>query len=289
MRSIAATVSGFPQGRAGTGAGEALWIRLAGWAGIATVVLDLVAIGFYMVAGQPPDYADASKYTAYVHNGGMVLIAAALVFSVSFTVGMAFITGIRDLIAAAGGLWRSVGNLFLLANGVAYAVGLVGVGLLIASATEATTKADPAVTRALMGGGFSILGAVNYTELVLAVAVYAYYDGRTGFLPRWTGWLGWIAVLGGAACIPAAFGGTGFYSQLGAAPLTIGFIPLLVWSLSVAVCMTGARPRSAHRRGADPQRGEGWHPSRTRGLAMAGHYRLCLLSPAEGRHGPVRA
>lgn len=221
---------------------EASWIRFAGWAGIATVTLDVVAMGFNFAAGQPPNYTDASKFTSYVHNGGTLLIATGLLFTFSFTIGMAFVLGVRDLIATAGGAWRSVANLFLVANAVAYAVGYVAIGLLIASVTEATTKGDPAVVRALYGGGFSVLGAVNYAELVLAVAVYGFAVRRTGFLPRWTGWLAWIAALGGAASIPAAFGGTGVYSQLGPATLVTGFLPLLVWSLAVAICMVRRTP-----------------------------------------------
>jgi hypothetical protein len=239
------TSTGFaaPESRDRPGAlTEAGWIRLAGWAGIGTVILDVVAMVLNFAPGVPPDYTDAARFAAYVHNGGPLLIGAGLLFTLSFTIGMAFVVGIRDLIASGGGAWRSVSNLFLVANAVAYAVGYVGIGLLIASVTEATTKGDPAVVRALFGGGFSTLGAVNYAELAFAVAVYGFAVRRLAFLPRWTGWLAWIAAVGSAASMPAAFGGSGFYSQLGPAPLMIGFLPLLAWSLAVAICMVRRVP-----------------------------------------------
>jgi len=189
---------------------EASWIRFAGWAGIAVVILDVVAMGFNLAAGQPPNDTDASRFTSYIHSGGTLLTMAGLLFTLSFTMGMAFVVGIRELIALGGGAWRSVANLFLIANAVAYAVGYVAIGLLIASVTEGTTKGDPAVVRALYGGGFSVLGAVNYAELVLAVAIYGFAVGRTGFLPRWTGFAGLCGGLSsGAAIFEQIFSGTG--------------------------------------------------------------------------------
>lgn len=244
MTGLGVTATGTPDRGALTEAG---WIRLAGWAGVGTVVLDVVAMVFNFAPGVPADYTDARRFAAYVHHGGNLLILAGLLFAVSFTIGMAFVVGIRDLIATGGGAWRSIANLFLVANAVAYAVGYVGIGLLIASVTEATTKGDPAVIRALFGGGFSTLGAVNYAELAFAVALYGFAVRRIGFLPRWTGWLAWIAALGAVASMPAAFGGAGFYSQLGPATFITAFLPLLAWSLAVAICMVRRAPGPAVR------------------------------------------
>jgi len=119
---------------------------------------------------------------------------------------------------------------------VGLAMALVGFGLLIAATTEAAIKGDPAVTRALWGGTFSLLGALNYMLLVLVQGVYAFAVQRNAILPRWNSWIAWIAAVGSAAAIPTAFGGTGFYSQLGLAPLLLS-LPGLAWNLGGAISM----------------------------------------------------
>jgi len=55
-------------------------------------------------------------------------------------------------------------------------------------------------------------------------------------LPRWNAWIAWIAAAGSAAAIPTAFGGTGFYSQLGLAPLLLS-LPGLAWNLGGAISL----------------------------------------------------
>jgi hypothetical protein len=120
---------------------------------------------------------------------------------------------------------------------VAYPIGLVASGLLIAATTEAVSKSDASAVRALWGGGFSLLGAVSYLPLALASVTYAIAVQRTGVLPRWTAWVGWIAALGAAAAVPGALGGTSFYSQVGTAPALIEGVPGLVWLLVVSISM----------------------------------------------------
>jgi hypothetical protein len=99
--------------------------------------------------------------------------------------------------------------------------------------------------RALWGGGYSLLGAVTYLPLMLASATYALAVRGTGALRRWTAWVGWIAALGAAAAIPAAFGGAGFFSQLGAAPGLIQGIPGLAWLVVVSITTLRRRPPAA--------------------------------------------
>jgi hypothetical protein len=108
--------------------------------------------------------------------------------------------------------------------------------------TEASGNGDASAIRALWGGGFSLLGAVTYLPLMLASSTYAFAVQRTGVLPKWTAWVGWIAALGAAAAVPAAFGGTGFYSQPGTAPVLIQGMPGLVWLLVAAISMIRRRP-----------------------------------------------
>lgn len=120
---------------------------------------------------------------------------------------------------------------------MAYPLGLIATGLLIAAATEAGSLGDASAIRALWGGGYSLLGAVTYLPLMFASVTYAVVVRGTGALPRWTAWVGWVAALGALAAIPAAFGGSGAYSQLGPVPGLIQGIPGLVWLLVVSISM----------------------------------------------------
>jgi hypothetical protein len=174
---------------------------------------------------------------AHLHDHASLLIGGGLLISLSLMIELVLVLGIRDVIRGAGGAWSSIGNLFLLFYVVAYPMGLVASGLLIAAVTEAGSTGDASSVRALWGGGLSILGAVTYLPLMLASATYGVAVQGTGALPRWTAWMGWIAAVGAAAAIPAAFGGTGVYSQVGTAPSMIQGIPGLAWLLVVSISL----------------------------------------------------
>jgi hypothetical protein len=214
---------------------EKEWIRLTGWAGLAAFVLFVGGLVVQASAGPAPSFADTAVLTGYIHNHPTRLISAGLLISLALMIELVLVVGVRDLIRGAGGAWASIGNLFLLFYVVAYPLGLVASGLLIAATTEAGSKGDASAIRALWGGGFSLLGAVSFLPLMFASATYALAVQRTGILPRWTAWVAWVAALGAAAAVPAAFGGTGFYSQLGPAPALIQGVPGLVWLLVVSI------------------------------------------------------
>jgi len=220
--------------------GDESFVRLAGWAGVLCFGLYIVAFALYLAAGPPPPFADAPQFARYVHDHGALVIAASVAFALDFTLLVVWFLGVRDLVRAAGGQWHSVADLFMTSYVIALAIALVGVGTLIAAATDAAAAGDTYSTRGLWGAGFSILGAVDYLPLGLTQAVYAFAIQRTGALPRWNAWLGWLAAAGSFAAVPTAFGGSGFYSQLGLAPLLLN-LPALAWSLGAAVCMIRRR------------------------------------------------
>jgi hypothetical protein len=217
------------------------FIRFAGWAGVAAFVLFVGGLVAQGAAGPSPSFTDTAALTGYLRNHESLLISAGLLISLALMVELVLVVGVRDLIRGAGGAWASAGNVFLLFYVVAYPMGLVASGLLIAAATEAASKGDASAVRALWGGGFSLLGAVTYLPLMLASLTYAFAVQRTGVLPRWTAWVGWIAALGAAAAVPAALGGTGFYSQVGAAPGLIQGVPGLAWLLVVSISVIRLR------------------------------------------------
>jgi hypothetical protein len=219
------------------------FITFAGWAGIATFVLFVFGLAFQFAAGPPPEFGDTVKLTRHIHDHATLIVAAGLVITLALMIELALVVGIRELLRQAGASWVPAANLFLLFYVVAYPLGLVASGLLIAATTESVTGGDASAVRALWGGGLSLLGAVSFLPLILATVIYAIAVLRTGVLPRWTAWIAWMAALGGVAAVPAAFNGGGFYSQVGAAPSLLQGVPGLVWVLVVSITMI-RRPAS---------------------------------------------
>jgi hypothetical protein len=216
---------------------ERVWTAVAGWAGIASFVLFIGGLVTEAAAGPPPDFMDNTALVSHLRGHSSVFISAGILISLSLMIELVLVLGIRDLIRSTGAAWAPVGNLFLLFYVVAYPVGLVATGPLIAATTEAISKGDASTVRALWGAGFSLLGATSFVPLALGSVAYAVAVQRTGVLPRWTGWVAWVAALGAAAAVPSAFGGTGFYSQLGLAPALLQGIPGLAWLLVASISM----------------------------------------------------
>jgi hypothetical protein len=227
---------------------EKEWTKLAGWAGLASFALFVCGLGTEAAAGPPPAFADNAALLSHLRDHSTVFISAGLLISLSLMIELILVLGIRDLVRSAGAAWASVGDLFLLFYVVAYPIGLVASGLLIAATTEAISKGDVSTIRALWGGGFSLLGAVAFLPLILGSITYAVAVQRTGVLPRWTAWVAWIAALGAAAAVPSAFGGTGFYSQLGPAPALLQGVPGLAWLLVASISMVRLRTAASPSR-----------------------------------------
>jgi hypothetical protein len=213
----------------------------AGWVGLAAFVLFVGGLILEAAAGPSPSFKDTAALSGYLRDHATLLIGGGLAISLALMLELVLVVGVRELVRAGTADWTSVGTLFVLFYVVAYPLGLIATGLLIAAATEAGSVGDASAIRALWGGGFSLLGAVTYLPLMFASATYAVVVRGTGILPRWTAWVGWIAALGALAAIPAAFGGSGAYSQVGPAPALIQGIPGLVWLLVVSISMIRRR------------------------------------------------
>lgn len=219
------------------------FVRLAGWAGIGAFIAYLVGFGFYLMAGPPPAFTDAERFVAYARDHGALIISSALFFGIDFALLFVWFTGVRDLIRRAGGIWTSLADATAYAYFAGVAIAIVGFGALIGAAVSAQSLGDPAVTRGLWFGCFTILH-ISLLPLALVQALYAVAVLRTGALPRWNGWLGGIAALGALAAVPGAYGGTGFYSSLGLAGVLLSDVPSLVWNLAAAIVMVRFTDRS---------------------------------------------
>jgi len=217
---------------------------LAGWAGLAAFVLFVGGLVLEGSAGPSPTFRDTAAISRYLHDHASLLIGGGLAICSALMLELVLVVGFRELVRGGAADWTSAGTLFVLFYVVAYPLGLVATGLLIAAANEAGNGGDAGAVRALWGGGYSILGAVTYLPLMFASVTYALLVQATGVLPRWTAWVGWIAALGAAAAIPAAFGGSAPYSQVGPVPGLIQGIPGLAWLLVASITMI-RRPRAA--------------------------------------------
>lgn len=107
-------------------------------------------------------------------------------------------------------------------------------------------NADPSAVRALIDGTLLIFnGSIAFvlTGLFLAAAGYATF--ATGVLPRWTGWLAYMAAALCAISVPAMYAGpldyTGFYNAGGWGPAIIANFPPLIWFLAVGIVMVRKR------------------------------------------------
>ena len=216
------------------------FVRLAGWAGIGALLAYFVAFGFYLLAGPPPAFTDGGRFVAYAGDHGALIISAALAFGVDFAFLFVWFTGVRDLLRRPGGVWTSISDIATYAYFAGVAIAMVGFGALIGAVVSAQVLGDPAVTRALWFGSFSVLH-ISLLPLALTQAIYAVAVLRTGALSRWTGWLGAIAALGAVAAAPAAYGGAGFYSTLGLASVLLSDLPSLAWNLGAAISMIRRR------------------------------------------------
>ncbi len=158
---------------------ENQWTRLTGSAGLIAFVLFVAGLVSEGAAGPPPSYTDTAALTGHLRDHATVFISAGILISLALMIELVFVVGVRDVISSSGAAWASIGNLFLLFYVVAYPLGLVASGLLIAATTEAVSKGDASAIRALWGAGYSLLGAVSYLPLMFASAVFAFAVLRT--------------------------------------------------------------------------------------------------------------
>ena len=160
---------------------------------------------------------------------------------------MVFAAGLRHLIRQARAECEWVGTLAFGTMVVWLATTLVADGLEGGAVLDTLGgSADPSVVRALVQGTLLIYnGSIVFTFTGLFMAAAAYATCASGVLPRWTGWLAYVAAVLCAACVPAMYGGpvdySGFYNAGGWGPAVIANFPPLIWFLVVSVLMVRTR------------------------------------------------
>lgn len=220
-----------------------MW-RLTGICGLISVVLWLCIFPLYMVGDNPPtsvyDGVASAEFLFKIHNFVFTRILLGLVLYVAL---MVFAVGFRDLVRRANPDYEWLGTLLVAAMGVWVGVTLVANGMEGGAALDTLGgNADPSVVRALTEGYLLIYnGAIAFviTGLFLGAAGYATF--AIGILPRWTGWLAYIATALCAISVPTMYVGavdyTKFYNVGGFGAAIIANFPPLFWFLAVSVLM----------------------------------------------------
>lgn len=245
-------VRGYPLGAAGAVAWEgdtvSDWRWWSGIFGLAFVALQVVGIGLFIAAGVPPGADDAVKLTAYVTKSSSAFLWVALVSFLSIGCAYVWLLGIRGILRAAGEEHEWAGAFTFGVGLVSGALALVGFGLIAGAALDAgSPKPEPIAVRAMFEASTGIFGPLGGVLTALFIGSAAYGTFESGALPRWTGWIGYIAAALNIASIFSLFGGTDpnqFFSATGLASVAMGLFPFLVYAVvtSIAMMRTRATP-----------------------------------------------
>lgn len=216
--------------------GSLSWRKIAGYAGIAQVVLFL-ALG--MTIFDSPQITDSAAdvreyFTDNADTINLFNWVAPLTMGVLFII---FASGLRNVLrsadSASEGMWTRV----MFAGAVSQlAIGLVGLmfwGVLaqediLAELSDGTVLAINAMDQILF---FAMLNWAAAIFLVGASIVIL----QSGVMAKWIGWLG--VVLAAAGVIGSLWTFSGDSGGFFAIPGTIAFLGVLVWTVAVSVTM----------------------------------------------------
>jgi formate hydrogenlyase subunit 4 len=207
--------------------------RLAAATGIFFVALVIIA---FLVQPKPPS-SDASpaEVLTYVSDHHDALHVIQLIFGAAAFFFVWFIGALRSSLGAAeGGQGRLATTAY--GGGLIAAAALFVSFALVATATlhPATNGAD--VTRALTDAAAMVL-AVSAPAVVVFFVANSLSILRSGYLPSWLGWLGFLTALFNAMGIGAVFTDHGAFAADGVLGFLIGFILFLAWILAASMTL----------------------------------------------------
>lgn len=229
--------------------------RWTGAFGIASGILFLLVFVIYAGIGFTPRAEDTASFTDYVARNNGSLLTISLAYALSAVCFLVFLAGLRQLIRQARPDYEVVSGLVFGAGLVDTALGLVGF-ILIGGAIMDTInhKPDPTLVSTLGEGTTLAFGGIGLITLALFLASVGYGIVGTGVLPRWTGWVAYVAAILNLVAVPAVYAGSGpnaFYTADGYVTI-LGDLAYLVWLFSVGISMVVKReavtPTPVHRR-----------------------------------------
>ena len=216
--------------------------RTTGVCALAVVALTWAQFPLWMI-GSPASVYDGQAFGEHLFNIRNVAFTRILLDQGIYISIMIFAAGFRHLVRQAKAESEWLGTLVFGAAAVWLAVTLVADGLEGGAVLDTLQRrADPSVVRALVQGTILIYnGSIAFaiTGLVLAAAGFATL--ASSVVPRWTGWLAYVAAALCAVSVPAMYGGpvepSGFYNAGGWGPAIIANFPPLFWFLAVGIVL----------------------------------------------------
>lgn len=223
------------------GANVNFW-RWTGAFGLAVVALSWAQFPLYMMGGAPAAYNGAALAESF-HASSTVVFTRILLDLGLYVALMIFAARFAQLVmkARAGLEWLAM--LIFGSAAVWIGVTLVANGLEGGAALDTLGgKADPSAVRALVDGYLlTYNGSIAFVITALFVGAAGYATFATGILPRWTGWLGYVATVLCVASASVIYAGpldySGFWNPGGWGPAIIASFPPLIWFLVVGVVM----------------------------------------------------
>ncbi len=231
-------------------------VRLVtGASGLAIVALNWAMFPLYIAGGSAPQFQDTAKYIDYWTSiNGLVLTRVFLdILLCAFL--LVFVAGFRHLIRQARSDYEWVGALAFGAGLALSAVTLVAASLEGGAAPDTVeSHADPTAIRALTDGTILIYQSIGCILIALFAAAAGYATLGAGVLPKWTGWVAYVAAILNLVAAPLGM------SIAPVAILTVAIIadfPLQIWLLIVSIAMIvtwkAVAPTPAHQVTAEPR------------------------------------
>jgi hypothetical protein len=214
------------------------WRRWTGVLGLVYVAIQVAALILFLVAGNPPDFADAEKYASWINSNSGLFMADAFLTNVASAVLLMLFAGIRGVIRGAGEDWEWAAAMFFGAGLVTVAITIVGAAAEATAAFVSGSESDPTIVRATWAGAWMALTFL-YLPAAIALGTVSYAVLRAAILPRWVGWLGAAAAVLDVIAALTIAGGTGDIGPLGLLPLILGFAPVVVWVVAVSIVLLG--------------------------------------------------
>jgi hypothetical protein len=208
--------------------------RFAGMAGIAFVILYLVAIIAFIPSGFPNSGDSAAKVVSYATDHRGSLLTSAFLQTLALIPWLAFVGAVVVMMRRAEGETGVWSMMAALAGAVAAALALVasGVGAMLVYRAAA---GDGGLARTLLDGN-AMLFAIG--GMPIAVFIFAASQGlaRAGVVARWMAPMGMVVALVQIVGAAAYAKGDGFFSPQGAYSYIAG-IAFALWVLVTGIEM----------------------------------------------------
>ena len=238
-------------GRSQIGAGHGSGLqRLWAASGAVTVLLFASGLLFGDLLGTtnfPPLDATASDVRAYFLENASEVRALSFFHALSAVALVTFAAYIYRFLRRESGAPSALAA-FALAGGTIAATFLMLSALCYRTLAEPTVARDAPLAHALVVLSYLAGGPAIAVPLVPMIAVVAAATLREQILARWTGWLGVVTALCGAACASTFLGPTNNRSATYGI-LLLGAVLMFAWLVVTSISLIARMPEESHSAG----------------------------------------